>query len=165
MIHNASLERVFENDGMPNAEICEFYRAIVAAFKVKFPNSYCNVTTSPFGNSLQVTMCLGANSEEFHHHIVHNDPMHQIIFIRGFGKNWEFNSGLEVESSHCFVTVAPTQPHLFCSHKKVFHKFKGNKAKILEGFTKYFDKMHALCMENKEGMQQYIPVDINTKIF
>lgn len=139
----------------------ELQAAVTTAFHKYFPNGSIRISPLALGGGVAIFCGLIGDIEDVSAKIRANDP---ITFRSYIHKGIKFNDSevelqdLEVEFDGVWVTCITEKPHMYAESRKVsVRKIKGDTAKIIAGYDKYFKKLKEFVTElaaEKQIIQQ-----------
>lgn len=109
-----------------------------------FKRSYAHVkATHNLGDSIIITFALGKDGSEWANNIIHNDPAHTLIFVRGFNKDGSLLDKQQTEMSMGGLRLAGERIRI------PYNKKTGTKDQVLKHIDQYFKKLRELVDEHK----------------
>lgn len=125
---------------------------IYGEIRKSFPKSYVDVGfTKSFGEWLvKVTFTLGRGPEDWANKIIHNDPLHHILFIRGFDKDLQTSKDVQsvspVQSN--FHVSSDDKLYVYKNLKTGIRKYSGSPEKVVAYLSKYFATLRQMVVDN-----------------
>lgn len=137
----------------------EFLEGMESSFKKQFPNGYFSISVHQGIGDYLVSVYIGLidNIKDVSNQIRENDPMRHSFLItadRETSKEREMDGMLTAENLNGDIRTNPPEGSYLAMGKvkTKFRRTKGDKAKLLSTFDKFFKKLKSLVKENEENI-------------